>query len=155
MNLPFWRPWPEQEPVGAPQGMGELLARMDEWLWQMTAPLLTQAAAVPAGELLQPGPVQWQEEGTDLVLRMPLPHADPTRLEVRLGETSLSLRAEARHEVRAERQEGVVTSAQWGQMAATLPLPVPVDAARGQAAYRGGVLEVRAPKLRALTVQSD
>lgn len=125
-KLPFWMPW-----------SGGLLPALLAWppLWPGVAP--------PS---LGPGAPAVQEDGPDLVLRVPLPGVDPQSLEVRLDARSLHLRGMGRQEYREEREGQVYAAAAWTGFATVLPLPRPVDPARARARLQDGVLEVRAPR---------
>lgn len=139
MDLPMGRPWPGLFSGFFTRSLFDLLTGMDHLMDQMYTSHFN--------------PVKWEDQGNELVLRMHLPNMDRDRLEVRLGESSVSVRAEAREELRRESQDGIRTAAQWGVFRTTLPLPVLVDSARGQATYRDGVLELRMPKRATLPIQ--
>lgn len=134
--------WPAP---GFPQGMAELFDQVDQMFRQ------AWGLAAPGGAW--PLQVQMEETGEELVVRIPLHGAEPSQLEVRLGETMLSLRSRTAHEVRREVDGGTQTAASYARWATSVALPVPVDPSRSRAAVQGGVLEVRVSKRGPLAVE--
>lgn len=91
------------------------------------------------------------DEGSHLRVSAELPGVARDDLRVEVEDDVLTIRGEKRHEA-SSREEGVYrVERSFGSFVRTLPLPPDVDAARAEATYSDGVLNVRLPKTEAAT----
>lgn len=127
------------------------LSLLDLMRQQTGWPLPESAALVPRAGVTGGYPrydqAPWDDEGADLVWRLPLTGIDPRSVQVQVSETSLSLAGHRTHEERVEGEGFVRSSASYGAFARTLPLPVRVLPRESKATWTAGeVLEIRLRK---------
>lgn len=105
-----------------------------------------QGARLMPDSFMPPLP-DWEEEGADLVLRLPLEGIDPRSVQVQIAETGLSLAGHRTYEERIESPGRNHISASYGAFARTVPLPARVLPRESRALWRGnGLLEIRLRK---------
>ena len=86
------------------------------------------------------------EQGSDIVLKAELPGVDPKDVDVRLENSTLTLRGERKfdNEVKKESYHRIERS--YGSFTRSFTLPSVVDQAGIKAEFRDGVLRVTMPK---------
>lgn len=96
-------------------------------------------------------PVDLYETPEAVVVRLALPGAEGTSLELTVGDEALTVRGESPHPGRAWGERTVVhwQEIPYGRFERTVPLPVPVSAGAARAQFRNGLLEITLPKQRA------
>ena len=126
-------PW---NPFGESLSPRQVFERLLEDPWRLAGS--GGAAGGPAVEVL--------ERGEDIVVRAEIAGVDPEDLDVRLTEDSVTIRGQ-RRAGDGETQEGYYHSErQYGAFVRTIGLPATVDAARAEARFRHGLLEIVAPR---------
>ena len=90
------------------------------------------------------------ENGT-YVLQLALPGVDPKQVEVSLMDSILTIKGERRADHDVVGKEYFVREVVYGAFQRDFALPEGVDAARVEAKYANGMLEVRVPAPRAAT----
>lgn len=113
-----------------------------------------------AWELLSAGgpwalshPVQVEDVGNEVVVRVHAPGFDPASIDVRVGPGAVYVAGRARQEYAEERPGASRLSASYGEFRTTVPLAAPVDASRAAATYDGTTIEVRLSKLPQVPIQ--
>lgn len=150
-NLPV-SPWPGADPDGWLSGLRKDLELLTSGIDRMLQRAWGLVSAGLPWPWSQP-PVALEDAGADVVVRVQAPGLDPASVDVRVGPTAVYVRGTARQEYRQEQPDRVTAALAYGEFRTAVPLPAPVDPSRATAAYQGGVLEVRAPKLPPVPVQ--
>jgi HSP20 family protein len=94
-------------------------------------------------------PVDLYVADRDVILEVALPGVDPEDVQISATSTSVTISGEIKPETGIGQSyiEGI-----WrGRFGPTLTLPVPVDASRGTAQFRNGILTLTLPKVAADT----
>jgi len=86
------------------------------------------------------------EDGNDLVLKAELPGIKKEDLNITIGENTITLSGEKRHEEKVERKDYHWSECSYGSFTRSFRLPDYVDVDAAKAAFKDGVLEVRIPK---------
>ena len=101
-------------------------------------------------------PVDLSETDDAVVAKAALPGVNPDEVEVSVNEDLLTIKAEAKHEEKDERERYLHRELTYGAFSRTVQLPTSVDSEKATAEYEGGVLTVTLPKLegqRARTIK--
>lgn len=86
--------------------------------------------------------------GNDLVVRADLPGMNKENVNVEFENDTLIISGERRDEYQEERDDLYRTERSYGRFYRAIPLPEGVDADRGKAEFKDGVLEVSMPAPR-------
>lgn len=97
------------------------------------------------GEHAQVVPVNVYETDVDLMIVAAMPGLQPDDIEVNVGDNKLTIHGEMRGSME-ETKNFLRREWHYGPYSRTIDLPFPVDAAKANAAYGGGVLTVTLPK---------
>ena len=101
-------------------------------------------------------PVDLSETDDAVVAKAALPGVNPDEVEVSVNEDLLTIKAEAKHEEKDERERYLHRELTYGAFSRTVQLPTSVDSEKATAEYEGGVLTITLPKLegqRARTIK--
>ena len=83
----------------------------------------------------------------EIVLRAEVPGFTKKDLEISVGEDSVTLRGEARHEEKQESGDYFRCEIARGAFSRTVALPAAVDGAKAKASFQDGVLSLTLPKI--------
>ena len=83
----------------------------------------------------------------EVLVKAELPGVDKKDVDISVGEDSLTIRGETRHEEKEEKGDYYRSEITRGSFSRTVALPATVDAAGAKAAMDNGVLEITLPKL--------
>jgi HSP20 family protein len=92
-------------------------------------------------------PVDVYEEGGSVVVKAELPGMKKEEIEVHLSGTELTISGEKVREEKVERKDYRRYERSAGAFRRTIALPAEVEAEKITAAYKDGVLEIRAPRV--------
>jgi len=101
-------------------------------------------------------PVDLYETDDSVVAKAALPGVNPDEVEVSVNDDLLTIKAEAKHEKKDEREHYLRRELSYGAFSRTVQLPASVDSEKASAEYEGGVLTITLPKLegdRARTIK--
>jgi len=87
------------------------------------------------------------EEKDRLIVKADLPGMKQEEINVEVSEGVLTIRGERKHETESKEGKTYRVERSYGSFLRSFTLPAGVDAARVNAAYKNGVLEVTLPKL--------
>jgi len=107
----------------------------------------TDEATPPVGAWL-PAAEGRLEDGT-YIIQFALPGVDPKEVEVSVMDNSLTIKGERKANHDSTGKEYFVREVTYGAFQRSVTLPEGVDAARVEATYANGMLEVRVPAPRA------
>jgi HSP20 family molecular chaperone IbpA len=91
---------------------------------------------------LEPWAFETEERENELVLRAEMPGFEPAEIEVTLRGNELTARAE-----HTATENGETPTRRHAHVERTMTLPEGVEAARIEASYRNGILEVHVPRV--------
>lgn len=91
--------------------------------------------------------IEIQETDTDVILKAEIPGIAAQDLDVRVGETSVSIAGEHREETKTEKQGYFHSELRYGSFHRTVPLPVAVQNDRVKADFKNGLLTLTMPKV--------
>ena len=83
----------------------------------------------------------------EVLVKAELPGVDKKDIDISVGEDSLTIRGETRHEEKEEKGDYYRSEITRGSFSRTVALPATVDAAGAKAAMDNGVLEITLPKV--------
>ena len=83
----------------------------------------------------------------EVLVKAELPGVDKKDVDISVGEDSLTIRGETRHEEKEEKGDYYRSEITRGSFSRTVALPATVDAAGAKAAMDNGVLEITLPKV--------
>jgi HSP20 family protein len=83
----------------------------------------------------------------EIMVRAELPCIDKEELDVSMTDNSVTIRGQTRHEETKEEGDYFRREISSGSFARTVTLPGEVDAAKAQASFQDGVLELTIPKV--------
>lgn len=92
-------------------------------------------------------PVDLYETDDSVVAKAALPGVNPEDVEVSVSGDLLTIRSEAKHGEKEEREHYLRRELSYGAFSRTLPLPASVDPDKATAEHEGGVLTITLPKL--------
>jgi HSP20 family protein len=98
-----------------------------------------------AGQQVQEVPVNFYDDGHELVAILPMPGLTADDIEIEVTDHELAVRARLRGP-RQEERSYLMHEWRYGPFARRLSLPCPVDAARANATHGNGILTVALPK---------
>jgi len=86
------------------------------------------------------------ETDNDLILKAPIAGVDPDDLEVSITDDVVSIEGERKKCREAKGQTYFIQECYWGKFSRSYILPIEVDADKGQAEIKDGILTVTIPK---------
>ncbi len=125
--------------------MPHLMDRLDELFMERWAPLWS-ALRSPEEMALRLPPVDVFEDGADLVVKAELPGMKKEEIAVEVEPDIVRISGKKAKEEKVERRSYYRFERAAGTFTRTVHLPSEVEHEKAHAAYRDGVLEVRAPK---------
>ena len=110
----------------------------------MAAVYFRDEDTTPRGNWMPPVDV-YETEGSDIVIKAELPDMTREDITVTVERNTLTLRGEKKFtgEVKEDRYRRIERS--YGQFSRSFTLPTTVDAARGRAEYKKGVVTMKLP----------
>lgn len=115
---------------------------MDAFEWWAPEPRKEQPTEFLAGTPA----VDVVEEGDHVKVTAELPGMTEKDFTVEAQEDRLILRGEKKSEKKEKKRNYYYSELSYGSFSRTIPLPVEVDAAKAQANFKNGVLEITLPK---------
>ncbi|UIE39553.1 Hsp20/alpha crystallin family protein [Leptodesmis sichuanensis] len=91
--------------------------------------------------------IEVQETDTDVILKAEIPGIAAQDLDVRVGETSVSIAGEHREETKTEKQGYFHSELHYGSFHRVVPLPVAVQNDQVKADFKDGLLTLTMPKI--------
>jgi len=91
-------------------------------------------------------PVDVYETEKEVVVKAALPGIKPEEIDVSVSDNAITIKGEARHEEKVERENYYRQEIRYGAFCRIVPLPAPVRAEEADAEYKDGVLTIRLPK---------
>jgi len=91
-------------------------------------------------------PVDVYETEKEVVVKAALPGMKPEEIDVSVSDNAITIKGEARHEEKVERENYYRQEIRYGAFCRIVPLPAPVRAEEADAEYKDGVLTIRLPK---------
>jgi HSP20 family protein len=89
----------------------------------------------------------------EIVVRAELPGVDKKDLDVSIVERTLTIKGSTRSEKKEEKENFFRQEIKSGSFSRSVLLPADVNASKAEATFKGGVLELHLPKLRAVKAQ--
>jgi HSP20 family protein len=89
----------------------------------------------------------------EIVVRAEVPGIDKKDLDVSIADRTLTIKGSSRTEEKEEKENYFRREIRSGAFSRSVLLPADVNAAKAQASFKGGVLELHLPKTRAAKVQ--
>lgn len=137
------------DPLPAPRGpISSLRAEIDR-LFDAFEPArwrdFSLARLPDIGTDLSPA-MDFAENGTAYVLRVEVPGIDPSKVEVRLANGTLTVSGEKAEEAEEKGEDYHLSERRWGSFRRTIRLPGDIDRDAVTAECSQGVLTVRLPK---------
>jgi len=83
---------------------------------------------------------------TEVVVRAEIPGVDKKDLDITVGEDSVTLKGETRHEEKEEKGDYYRCEISRGAFLRTVALPATVDGSKAKASFKDGLLELTLPK---------
>lgn len=87
------------------------------------------------------------DQENEVLVRAEIPGVDKKDIDVSLSENMLTLRGEARHEEKVEKDNYFRSEISHGSFLRSVYLPVEVDSSKAVATLKHGILEVKLPKV--------
>lgn len=109
-----------------------------QWFDRPLAMFGASDALVPAMDLT--------ENGSSFQVSMELPGIDPSKVEVKLANGTLTVSGEKDEETKEEGEDYHVSERRWGSFRRTVSIPDHVDRDRIEASHANGVLTIKLPK---------
>jgi HSP20 family protein len=89
----------------------------------------------------------------EVVVRAEIPGVDKKDLDVSIADRTLTIKGSTRKERKEERENYFRQEIRSGSFSRSVLLPADVNAAKAEASFKGGVLELHLPKTRTVTPQ--
>jgi HSP20 family protein len=89
----------------------------------------------------------------EVVVRAELPGIDKKDLDVSVADRTLTIKGSTRKEQKEETENYFRREIRSGEFSRSVLLPADVNAANAESTFKGGVLELRLPKVRAAKLQ--
>jgi HSP20 family protein len=83
----------------------------------------------------------------EVVVKAEVPGVDKKDLDISVGEDSVTIKGETRHEEKEEKGDYYRREISSGSFSRTVPLPATVDGSKAKANFQDGVLELTIPKV--------
>lgn len=99
-----------------------------------------------------PGWSEWKpsvdvlDKGNEYVVRADLPGYNPENIEIKVTETSVSIRGEIKEEKEIKEGDYLVRERNFGSFARTIPLSTPIKPEECRSRFKNGILEIILPK---------
>ena len=93
--------------------------------------------------------VQVIERDSEIIVRAEIPGVDKKDLDVSVTENSVSIKGSVQHEEEEEKGEYYHRETSSGSFARTVALPSGIDTTKVKAEFKGGVLKMTLPKVKA------
>jgi HSP20 family protein len=122
--------------------MRRMQDEMDRWFGDPSASRGGWTSSGEQGRLDWAPDVDVFQRGTDLVVRADLPGLSKEDLDIEIGDDSLTIRGERRHETNEERDGVYRSERSYGSFCRVVPLPEGTITDSAKANFRNGVLEV-------------
>ena len=84
---------------------------------------------------------------TEVVVKAEVPGVEKKDIDISVGEHTVTIRGETRHEEKEEKGEYYRCEISRGAFSRTVALPAAVDGAKAKASFKDGVLELTLPKM--------
>lgn len=140
MSLRQWQPFKD---------LNALRQQMNHLFDELThRPSEAGLSSDPKGVLWTPA-IELQETDTEVILKAEIPGIAATDLDVRVGETSVSIAGEHREETKTEKQGYFHSELRYGSFHRMVPLPVAVQNDQVTANFKNGLLTLTMPKVEA------
>ena len=89
----------------------------------------------------------------EVVVRAEVPGVDKKDLDVSIADRTLTIKGSTRKEKKEERENYFRQEIRSGSFSRSVLLPADVNAAKAEASFKGGVLELRLPKTKTVKAQ--
>lgn len=83
----------------------------------------------------------------EIVVKAEVPGVDKKDIDISVGEDTVTIRGETRHEEKEEKGDYYRCEISRGAFSRTVALPAAVDGARAKASFKDGMLELTLPKV--------
>ena len=93
-------------------------------------------------------PLDLYETDEAIVVQATLPGVKPDDVDITITGETLTIRGESKHEEEQKKRDYYRRESWCGTFARSIPLPVPVEAARAEAVFENGVLKLTMPRPR-------
>jgi len=83
----------------------------------------------------------------EVLVKAEIPGVDKKDIDISVGEDSVTIKGETRHEEKEEKGDYYRCEISRGAFSRSVPLPAAVDGARAKASFKDGMLELTIPKV--------
>jgi HSP20 family protein len=87
------------------------------------------------------------DKESEVLVRAELPGVAKDDIDITVGENTVTIRGETKHEEKEEKADYYRCEISRGSFARTVALPAAVDSDRAKAAFKDGILELNLPKV--------
>ncbi|HEV8480017.1 MAG TPA: Hsp20/alpha crystallin family protein [Candidatus Eisenbacteria bacterium] len=90
-----------------------------------------------------------KETEDNIIVTAEVPGVDPKQVRIEVGSEMVILEGQKQHEMEWEHERFHRMERSYGSFSRAVMLPAPVDAAKGTASFKNGVIVITMPKARA------
>jgi HSP20 family protein len=94
-------------------------------------------------------PLDLKETEDNIIVTAEVPGVDPKQVRIEVGSEMVILEGQKQHEMEWEHERFHRMERSYGSFSRAVMLPAPVDAAKGTASFKNGVIVITMPKARA------